>query len=277
MCGRESSDPVNFAFVIAGGTVSLTEPSSPSGQSGRRLRRKLPTSIAFIDPKPLTRLSIADMLATAFPDNVMIAAATCEELPDTLRAASDWLHFVIVYIRNAGVTDGWVQEELQFVRLGFPDAQVIILSDRDDTEEVVKALALGLSGYIPTSSGCEVAFAALGLIYAGGTYIPANVLGSATADSNSVAETARSELSDGLDLTDRELAVIDLLREGKPNKLIATALKIEESTVKVHVRNILKKLRVVNRTQAAAVANRFIGPQAPTAPDLPRLVLTAPD
>lgn len=175
------------------------------------------------------------------------------------------------------MTDGWVQDELRLVRLRFPDARVIMLSDRDDAEEIAKALSLGVCGYIPTSMGCEVAFAALGLIYAGGTYIPANASRSATADINSVAETARSELSDGLGLTDRELAVVHLLREGKPNKLIATALKIEASTVKVHVRNLLKKLHAVNRTQAAAVANRLLGPQAPTAPDLPRLVLMAPD
>jgi DNA-binding NarL/FixJ family response regulator len=275
--GRESSDPVNFAFVTAGGTMSaLTESSFPGGQP-TQLRRKLPTSIAFIDPKPLTRQSIADMLATAFPDSVTIAAASCEELPDTLGGASDWLHFVIEYIRSAGITDGRVREELQLVRRRFPDAQVIVLSDRDDIEEVAKALSLGVCGYIPTSSGCKIAFAALGLIYAGGTYIPANVLRPATADINNVAETARSELSDGLGLTDRELAVIHLLREGNPNKLIATALKIEESTVKVHVRNLLKKLHVVNRTQAASVADRLLGPQAPTALDLPRVVLMTPD
>ena len=47
--------------------------------------------------------------------------------------------------------------------------------------------------------------------------------------------------SDGLDLTPRELSVIDLLREGKPNKLIARELDMQESTVKVHVRNILTR------------------------------------
>jgi len=73
--GRESSDPVNFAFVIAGSAMTaLTESGFPGCQPGR-LCRKLPTSIAFIDPKPLTRQSIADMLATAFPDNVTIALA----------------------------------------------------------------------------------------------------------------------------------------------------------------------------------------------------------
>ena len=68
-----------------------------------------------------------------------------------------------------------------------------------------------------------------------------------------------------LDLTDRELGVIHLLREGKSNKLIAAQLKMQESTVKVHVRNILKKLHVSNRTQAASIANRELVSKAPTA------------
>jgi hypothetical protein len=53
--------------------------------------------------------------------------------------------------------------------------------------------------------------------------------------------------------------VIDLLREGKPNKLIARQLHMQENTVKVHVRNILKKLNASNRTHAAFVANRLLG------------------
>ncbi len=51
--------------------------------------------------------------------------------------------------------------------------------------------------------------------------------------------------------------MIGLLREGKPNKMIATALELQESTVKVHVRNIMQKLHVTNRTHAAAVADRL--------------------
>lgn len=175
------------------------------------------------------------------------------------------------------MTDGWVQDELQFARLRLPDAPVIILSDRDDADDVVKALTLGVRGYIPTSIDCEVAFAALSLIYAGGTYIPLHILGSANAEIGNGAEDDRGQLADELDLTHRELAVMHLLREGKSNKLIATALKMQESTVKVHVRNILKKLHVANRTQAASIGNRLLGPHAPTALGLPRPASVAPD
>src|SRR5258706_3476658 len=84
---------------------------------------------------------------------------------------------------------------------------------------------------------------------------------STTAKLDDQLEGERQRRSDG-DLTPRELSVIDLLREGRPNKLIARELEMQESTVKVHVRNILKKLNARNRTHAAFVANRLLGKDA---------------
>ena len=87
-------------------------------------------------------------------------------------------------------------------------------------------------------------------------------MGSTTAKPDDQPEGGRQRRSDGLDLTPRELSVIDLLREGKPNKPIARQLDMQENTVKVHVRNILKKLNAANRTHAAFVANRLLGHDA---------------
>jgi DNA-binding NarL/FixJ family response regulator len=63
-------------------------------------------------------------------------------------------------------------------------------------------------------------------------------------------------------LTPSEQRVLELLREGKPNKVIARELDIEETTVKVHVRRIMKKLNAANRTQAALVAQQMAGASA---------------
>jgi DNA-binding CsgD family transcriptional regulator len=79
-----------------------------------------------------------------------------------------------------------------------------------------------------------------------------------------------------MDLTPRELSVIDLLREGKPNKLIARQLDMQENTVKVHVRNILRKLNAANRTHAALVANRLFGQTAEPVAVSARLALLHP-
>jgi DNA-binding NarL/FixJ family response regulator len=225
--------------------------------SGRSSQR-----VALIDPKPLTRRSIGDLLAKAFPESAVVAVSTCEELLEIDERRIGRPNLVVVYIRSAGVTSTCVQHALELLRVRLPEASTVVLADRDNPDDVNRALAHGARGYIPTSVECGVAVAALRLISAGGTFVPANALRSTAAKPDDQPEGERQRRSDGLDLTPRELSVIDLLREGKPNKLIAARLDMQESTVKVHVRNILKKLNAANRTHAAFVANRLLGQDA---------------
>ena len=216
--------------------------------------------VALIDPKALTRDPIGELLAKAFPEYPLVAASSCEELLETKGIGRP--NLVVVYIRSAGLTNTWVQSALELLRVRLPEASAVVLSDRDDVEEVNRALRQGVRGYIPTSVECDVAVAAFRLIGAGGTFVPAGTLRSTSAKPDDQPEGGRQRRSDGLDLTPRELSVIDLLREGKPNKLIARQLDMQESTVKVHVGNILKKLNAANRTHAAFVANRLLGHDA---------------
>jgi DNA-binding NarL/FixJ family response regulator len=225
-------------------------------------RKKLRIYMALIDPKPLTRRPLADMLSKAFPEYAMVAASTCKELLEIESERIGSLNFVILYIRSAGFTDGCVRSALELLRVRLPDAPMIVLSDRDDVGEINMALTYGVRGYIPTSVKCEVVIAALRLIIAGGTFFPAVALRSATVQHDSKSKSERWGRSDELDLSPRELSVVDLLREGKPNKLIAAQLGMQESTVKVHVRNILKKLHAVNRTHAASLVNRLLSQEA---------------
>jgi DNA-binding NarL/FixJ family response regulator len=221
-----------------------------------------PVSIVLIDPKPLTRRSLIEMLANTLPNHVMLTGVSSyEELTgdqNNLLEITAGSHLIIIlYIRNAGVSGTWVQDQLQLIRLRASETVVIMISDRDDAEDVIDALNCGVRGYIPTSIAAEVAIAALTLIEAGGTFIPVGALQPGGVQPDTAAdEPARAP--ETLNLTSREMAVIDLLREGKPNKVIAIQLKMRESTVKVHVRNILKKLRASNRTHAATVANRLL-------------------
>ena len=218
--------------------------------------------MALIDPKPLTRRSIADLLAKAFHEYVMVAASTCAELLEIDERRIGRPNLVVVYIRSVGLTSTWVQSALELLRVRLPEASTVVLSDRDDIDEVNRALTHGVRGYILTSVECGVAVAALRLISAGGTFVPANAVRSTAPKLDDQPEGERQGRSDGLGLTPRELSVFDLLRQGKPNKLIAARLDMQENTVKVHVRNILKKLNATNRTHAAFVANRLLGQDA---------------
>lgn len=133
---------------------------------------------------------------------------------------------------------------------------LVVLTDREDAGLVLKALQLGVRGYVVSSLGLAVALGVIRLVAAGGTFVPVS----------SFTALAQGQTSDPLqacppegdagtpadtgDLTPRQIAVLSCLREGKANKIIAYELGMCESTVKVHVRNILKKLGATNRTQA---------------------------
>jgi DNA-binding NarL/FixJ family response regulator len=237
-----------------------------------RVREKFPIWMALIDPKPLTRRLIGDLLAKEFPEYAMVAASTCQELLEIEEGQIETPTLVIVYIRSAGLTNTCVQSALELLRVRVPEALAVVLSDRDDVDEVKCALTHGARGYIPTSVGCEVVVAALRLVSAGGTFVPANAFRSTAPKLDDQPEGERKGRPDGLDLTPRELSVIDLLREGKPNKLIARQLDMQENTVKVHVRNILKKLNAANRTHAAFVANRLLRKNAEALPNSLRTI-----
>jgi DNA-binding NarL/FixJ family response regulator len=242
---------------------------SPAGDQVRIAPDRPPVLIALIDPKPLTRESLLKMLSTSLPEHVrLLGASSFQELlqlgEGEASQGREEVDLAILYIRSAGVTDHWVQGQLQLIRTERPEMPVIVISDREDADDVMEALNLGVRGYIPTSIASEVAIAALTVIEAGGIYIPADALRPGAIEFEAEpADTAEPQPPERLsNLTMRELAVIDLLREGNPNKVIANKLNMRESTVKVHVRSILKKLRVSNRTHAATVANRlFNGPQ----------------
>jgi DNA-binding NarL/FixJ family response regulator len=256
------------------GVTAATQPASATTTSttGSRLplatwaskegSGRLSQRVALIDPKPLTRRSIAGLLAKAFPESAMVAASTCEELLEIDERRIGTPNLVVVHIRSSRLTSTYVQSALELLRVRLPGASTVVLADREEVDEVNRALTLGVRGYIPTSVECGVMVAALRLISAGGTFVPANALRSTAAKPDDQPEGERQRRSDGLDLTPRELSVIDLLREGKPNKLIGRELEMQESTVKVHVRNILKKLNAKNRTHAAFVANRLLGKDA---------------
>ena len=255
MRGRERPELVSRPPAVSESNVvaKLAEISLPSCRTtpGTQL-----LSLGLIDPKPITRQSILETLANALPEYVTIAVSSCEELLETQDKASSWV-LIIIHTRSAQLTDLWVQNTLEFVRRHLAGTPVALLSDCDDVKNILEALTCGVRGFIPTSLESKLAVAALRLISAGGTFIPAHALRAAITKTDTGSDYERRRLPEELELTLRELSVIDLMCEGKPNKVIAVKLNLQESTVKVHVRNILRKLNAANRTQAAFVANRL--------------------
>ena len=128
------------------------------------------------------------------------------------------------------------------------ELKIVIVSDREDPTEIVKAIELGARGYILSSLPLRIVVQALNIVRAGGVYVPATSLLSllTQTDLSKTAEKHGSAI-----FSKRELSITKAIRKGTPNKIIAYELGMCESTVKVHVRNIMKKLKAKNRTEVA--------------------------
>jgi DNA-binding NarL/FixJ family response regulator len=149
----------------------------------------------------------------------------------------------------------------------------MVLGKNDDLNKVLLALSQGANGYISISSGFDVFLQALRFVGAGGTYVPAQCILEAKQ-----APAAASEQAPVSVFTNRELAVIQAIRKGKPNKVIAYELSMCESTVKVHVRHIMKKLHAKNRTDVAIKSAELSAPSVRLQvgePILPRMLRPA--
>ena len=135
--------------------------------------------------------------------------------------------------------------------------QVVLLADSEDAVTILDALNGGVKGYIPTSVPLCVAMEAIHLVRVGGVFIPTNCLlkelqggrADGTAGPNTSAKPRM--------FTGRQGAVIEAIRRGKSNKLIAYELAMAESTVKVHVRNIMRKLKAHNRTEVVFLLSQM--------------------
>jgi DNA-binding NarL/FixJ family response regulator len=169
-----------------------------------------------------------------------------------LKAPDDGLASLVVLCTGSSPNDAGECGEL-LMQLCQSSRQVpsILLSDAEDPDRIVDALDQGARGYIPTSVSLDVAIEAMRLVRAGGVFVPANSFVAARRST----ERPVSRQIGNTRLTARQAAVVEALRRGKANKVIAYELNMRESTVKVHVRNIMKKFNARNRTEVAFKAN----------------------
>jgi DNA-binding NarL/FixJ family response regulator len=152
----------------------------------------------------------------------------------------------VVLLSNISLSQQEAAVELALLMDLDPPVRSMVLAKADDLNEAYAALSQGANGYISMSAGFEVFIQALRFVAAGGTYVPPQCLLQARQ-----AQAVEPEHALESAITTRELAVIKAIRQGKPNKVIAYELNMCESTVKVHVRHIMKKLHARNRTEVA--------------------------
>jgi DNA-binding NarL/FixJ family response regulator len=130
------------------------------------------------------------------------------------------------------------------IRSEFPNAQIMLLTTSSGDIEIQRAMRAGASAYVLKSMAKEELLQVIRNVAAGGRHIPADV-------ASSVAENLGRA-----DLSAREVEVLELIREGNRNKQIADRLRIAETTVNFHIKNIVDKLQANDRTHAVMIALR---------------------
>lgn len=204
--------------------------------------------IVIADDHSLFRDGLRHVLSALGPDLSVVEAGSLEELVDIL-GREDTFDLIIADLSMPGMAG---PGSLADVRAQAGGAPVVVISASEDRTDVRAALDAGVSGYIPKSSRGQVMLSALQLVLVGGIYVPPLVLEDDMVGAPKLDPAMANNLRSLL--TDRQIDVLRLLAEGRPNKEIARQLNLAEGTVRVHVNAVLKALSARNRTEAALAA-----------------------
>jgi DNA-binding NarL/FixJ family response regulator len=208
--------------------------------------------IAWIDSYALTRDCILRAIAELQPTLTVSPFVSVPEFVSGGNADFD----LIIFYSHASY-DACLQE-IAAIRHAFDTAPLIMLSDLEDSHQVNTirgALRAGANGFISTrSTGLAMTLSAIRFVQAGGTFAPLEML---LSDAAPAPAAQLPSPASPYRLTTRQKAVLAQLQQGKANKIIAHELGMSESTAKVHIRNIMRKMGATNRTQAAFNALKF--------------------
>lgn len=211
--------------------------------------------ILVVDDHPLIRTGVRGILARHDAACAVVEADDCASAVALLADGTDAPDLILL---DLNLPDCSGLAALDAVRAAAPGAPVVVLSAEDDRNTILDALNCGAMGFIPKTMSPDLVWSALGLVLAGGVYVPHNVVtgqGNGTPGRHGQASANASTLA-SLGLTKREIDTLRMLVKGLPNKTIARNLGISEATVKVYVSAALRAMNVTSRTQAVIWLSR---------------------
>jgi DNA-binding NarL/FixJ family response regulator len=196
-----------------------------------------PIRILVVDDHHVVRQGLIALLKTVPEISVVAEGSDGEQAVELFRKYSPDVTIMDLRMpKKSGV------EAITEIRREAPGARVIVLTTFDGDEDIYRALQAGAKGYLLKDMFGEELIEAIRSVHAGKQRIPA-----------AVAQRLAERMV-GPSLTSRELEVLKCIVAGKSNRDIGLQLSISEATVKTHINNILGKLGVTDRTQAATTA-----------------------
>lgn len=207
--------------------LGVMNPSSPSQ----------PIRVFVADDHCVVRKGLIAMLSEELDMHVV---GESETGPGALQGYRD--HRPDVIILEPGLSMADESDVVTAIRSEFPAATILILTSCDGDDDIYRAFRAGAKGYLLKDATFDTIVGAVRDLYNGKMCIPPAVAAKLATRSESA------------DLTQRELDVLKLLVSGQANREIAKSLFVSEETVKTHVKHLLAKLGVDDRTQAVTVA-----------------------
>ncbi|MCA6122015.1 response regulator transcription factor [Bradyrhizobium sp. WSM 1704] len=221
------------------------------------MQRRQSFAAVVIGKSVLLREALSGILRAAHFRIQSSVSSTDELIPSTAQLQRHQLLFLIVH---TGDDFESVAGQIALLQARYPNGLVAIVADRYRESDLVSAFRSGASGYLVDITTCDAFIKSIELVMMGQTVFPPALRTFVrSAEFASLGETAphsasghsAADDSTAPQLSPREKLILRCLVEGDTNKCVARKLDIAEATVKVHVKAILRKIRVQNRTQAA--------------------------
>jgi two-component system, NarL family, nitrate/nitrite response regulator NarL len=243
-------------------------PSAKTYSSHLQVTKMSSMVCVVVHPSRIVREGLKRILAKS-PFEPACATSGIADVPTTIAGAGEQV-LVLIGVRE----ENGLAEDLSAVKASFPDAHVVVVGDVNHLDLVTAALELGATSFVDENVATPSLIKELELVAQGepviSVLIVKRVLGKCSSPPSEQAVTIRAvdeqpppetqgQTEQKSQLSGREAAILSGLVQGASNKMIACQLKITEATVKVHVKAILRKIRVRNRTQAAIWALKCQG------------------
>ncbi len=216
-------------------------------------------SVLLVDPRPLTAEAVCTYLESAARSGVVARFHVFAATPDREFPTDKSFDLLLLHTSSSTNIGDEIERCLATIPADFHNLPTVVYSDCSDAVEIAAAMRHGAHGYLPSTLESDAIVEALRLVASGLAVFPPAALsrlsGCQAADER--GDALQGAATSATSFTARERDVLEGLHAGKPNKAIAYDLGVSQSTVKVHVRSVFKKLGVRNRTEAAMVSGEY--------------------
>lgn len=208
--------------------------------------------VMLVDDHEVVRIGLRSLLQRVPDLEIVAEAGSSEEAIETVERLNEGEGPPDVIVMDVRMPGGSGIDACRRIRVAHPDVKVIMLTSYTDDEAIFSSVMAGASGYVLKQVGSDDLVKAIHTVYEGGSLLDPNT-------THRVLERMRQNDAIGdmhEPLTDQERRILGLISEGKTNREIASVLFLSEKTVRNYVSNILGKLNLANRAEAAAFAVR---------------------